>query len=154
MLRLTGSVYYMKLKIDNAALADAFFEDARLIGIIAPIVPYQFCWKLNQILGFNFRLKADAEIQLQKKSRQYFFSLYEYVEPNSFTMHYLYHNHFDGEYLLPEFKHLDFLWLTKGDAIDDELYNNFMQTIKTMDAVQLVSELHPLQVKHKAHLIF
>lgn len=144
----------MKFKIDNTALADAFFEDARLIGIVAPIAPYQFCWRLNQTLGFNFRLKADAEIQLQKKNRQYFFSLYEYVEPNGFTMHYLYHNHFDGEYLLPEFKHLDFLWLTKGDAIDDELYNNFMQTIKTMDAVQLASELQPLQVKHKAHLIF
>jgi hypothetical protein len=144
----------MKLKIDNAALADAFFEDARLMGIVAPIAPYQFCWQLNQTLGFRFRLNADAEIQLQKKNRQYFFSLYEYLESNGFTAHYLYHNHFDGEYLLPEFKHLDFLWLTKGDTIDDALYNHLIQTIKIMHAVQLVSELHPLQVKHKANLIF
>lgn len=144
----------MKLKIDNTALADAFFEDARLIGIVAPITPYQFCWRLNQALGFSFRLKIDTEIQLQKRNRRYFFSLYEYVEPSNFTIHYLYHNHFDGEYLLPEFKHLDFLWLTKGDVVNNGLYNSLIQTIKTMYAVQLVNELQLLQVKHKDHLIF
>lgn len=144
----------MKFKIDNDAIADAFFEDARLLGIVAPIKQYQFCWQLNQILGFDFRLNNDIEIQLHKKKRQYFFSVYEYAEPNGALSHYLYHNHFDGEYLLPEFKHLDFLWLTKGDGIDGLLYTDLIQTIKSIAIVQLANELQSAQVKHKAHLIF
>ena len=54
----------MKLKIDNEALAQNFFEDAILLGIVAPIKDYQFSWQLNQLLGFNFRLNNDLEIQL------------------------------------------------------------------------------------------
>ena len=144
----------MKLKIDNTALADAFFEDARLIGIVAPITPYQFCWRLNQALGFSFRLKIDTEIQLQKRNRRYFFSLYEYVEPSNFTIHYLYHNHFDGEYLLPEFKHIDFLWLMKGDLVDEEKCNWIKQAVKIIDGVQLIAELTNEKIKNKGNMIF
>lgn len=144
----------MKLKIDNDALADAFFEDARLLGIVAPISPHQFLWKLNQMLGFDFRLSVENEIQLHKKKRQYFFSIYEYVEATDSIAHYLYHNHSDGEYLLPEFKHLDFIWLTKSSIVDDELYYTLIKIIKSISTVQLATELNPIQVKHKAHLIF
>ncbi len=144
----------MKYKIDNTALADAFFEDVRLLGIVAPIKQYQFCWQLNQVLNFDFRLSTDTEIQLQKKKRQYFFSVYEYAESNGSVAHYLYHNHFDGEYLLPEFKHLDFLWLIKGEVLGETLYSTLSQTIKLLQTVQLVIDLPIEQIKHKAHLIF
>ena len=66
----------MKLKIDNETLAQEFFEDAILLGIVAPIKDYQFSWQLNQLLGFNFRVNNDIEIQLKKKQRKYFFSIY------------------------------------------------------------------------------
>ena len=103
----------MKLKIDNEALAQEFFENSVLIGMVAPVQDYQFCWNLNQILGFDFRTNNDIEIQLTKKLRKYFFSIYEYHVPSTSITHYLYNNQCDGEYLLPEFKHLDFLWLIK-----------------------------------------
>ncbi|WP_315818940.1 IPExxxVDY family protein [Paraflavitalea speifideaquila] len=75
---------------------------------MAPVKNYQFCWQLNQLLRFDFRLNNDIEIQLFKKHRNYYFSIFEYREPNSSLVHYLYNNQFDGEYLLPEFRHLDF----------------------------------------------
>jgi hypothetical protein len=144
----------MKLKIDNETLAQEFFEDSLLLGIVAPVKDYQFSWQLNQILGFNFRVNNDFEIQLKKKERKYFFSVYEYTVPSTCLVHYLYNNQFDGEYLLPEFKHLDFLWLIKGEAVSAEELKSLMQSIKSLPGVQLVNEMTNEKIKHKQHLIF
>lgn len=144
----------MKLKIDNEALAQEFFEDSVLLGIVAPIKDYQFCWQLNQILGFDFRINVDIEIQLTKKERKYFFSIYEYEVPSTSLVHYLYNNQFDGEYLLPEFKHLDFLWLIKGDFISDDELKDLVQSIRSLPGVQLVNEMTNEKIKNKQHLIF
>ena len=143
-----------KLKIDNEALAEEFFEDAALLGIVAPIKDYQFGWQLNQLLGLNFRVNNDIEIQLTKKQRKYFFSIYEYAVPAISLTHYLYNNEHDGEYLLPEFKHLDFLWLIKGDPIATEDLKILIQSIKTLPGVQLVTEMTNEKIKNKQHLIF
>ena len=143
----------MKLKIDNETLAQEFFEEAILLGIVAPIKDYQFSWQLNQLLGFNFRVNNDIEIQLKKKQRKYFFSIYEYQVPSTSLTHYLYNNQFDGEYLLPEFKHLDFLWLIKGDVVQAEDLKILVQAIKSLAGVQLINELTNEKIKNKQHLI-
>ncbi|MBL0357837.1 MAG: IPExxxVDY family protein [Chitinophagaceae bacterium] len=144
----------MKLKIDNETLAREFFEDSFLLGIVAPVKNYQMSWHLNQVLGFDFRINHDYEIQLTKKSRKYFFSIYEYQVPSVCVTHYLYNNQFDGEYLLPEFKHLDFLWLIKGDPLGEEELQNLIHSIKSLPGVQLVMEMTNEKIKNKQHLIF
>jgi hypothetical protein len=144
----------MKLKLDIDSLNDDFFADARLLGITAPIKSYQFCLHLNKKLGFNFRLNADFEIHLRKKNRNYYFNIYESTEPNSFLVHYLYHNQFDGEYLLPEFKHMDFLWLMKGDFVDEEKCSWVKQAVKSIDGVQLIAELTNKKIKNKGNMVF
>src|SRR5689334_19895651 len=144
----------MKLKLDLDDLADDFFNDTRLMGIVAPIKNYQFCWRLNQRMRFDFRLNNDIEIQLFKKQRKYYFSIFEYREPNNALVHYMYNNQFDGEYLLPEFRHLDFLWLLKGDTVADELLQNIMLSVKSIPGVQLVMELTNEKIRNKGHLIF
>ena len=88
----------MKLKIDNEAIAEEFFEDSLLLGIVAPIKDYQFSWQLNQLLGLGFRVNNDIEIQLTKKQRKYFFSIYEYAVPAISLTHYLYNNENDESY--------------------------------------------------------
>ena len=69
-------------------------------------------------------------------------------------MHYLYNNGFDGEFLLPEFKHLDYLWLMKGDTVKEEFVSDLMNSLRTITGVQLVTEITHDKIKHKAHLIF
>ncbi|HRI22985.1 MAG TPA: hypothetical protein PLA68_18630 [Panacibacter sp.] len=59
----------MKLKIDNESIAQEFFGDSLILGIVAPVKDYQFCWQLNQVLGFDFRINHDFEIQLTRKKR-------------------------------------------------------------------------------------
>ena len=105
----------MKFSLDNKDLTDGFFEETRLLGIMAPIKDYMFCWQVNQLMGVDFRINNELEIQLKKKGRNYFFAVYEFAQPATCLMHYLYNNQHDGEYLLPEFRHLDFLWLLKDD---------------------------------------
>jgi len=143
-----------KLKINNEELAEEFFEDSLMLGIVAPIKDYQFSWQLNQLLGLDFRVNNDIEIQLTKKQRKYFFSIYEYAIPSISLVHYLYNNQYDGEYLLPEFKHLDFLWLIKGDPVAADDLKILIQSIRSIPAVQLVTEMTSEKIKNKQHLIF
>ncbi len=144
----------MKLRIDNSVMVDEFFANTRLLGIVAPIEHYRFCWHLNQILNFNFRVNNNIEIQLNKKERKYFFPIYEYGELSGTIKHYLYNNEDDGEYLLPEFRHLDFLWLIKDDIMRDEEINILISSIRTIPAVQLITEMTNEKIKNKQHLIF
>ena len=144
----------MKLKLDIQDMTNEFFEDARLFGIVCPVKGYQFCRQLNNQLRFDFRVNNAIEIQLKKKQRKYFFGVYEFSEANRSLRHYLYNNQFDGEYLLPEFRHLDFLWLLKGDLVDDETLHYLMNAVKSIGAVQLVTELTNEKIIHKGHLIF
>ena len=144
----------MKLVLDNKNLAEDFFEDTKLLGIMAPIKDYQLCWNLNNTMGMDFRINNDIEIQLTKKKRNYFFAVYEFLEPTGSLFHYVYNNRFDGEYLLPEFRHLDFLWLMKGDLVTEERVSNTINNIKAINGVQLVVELTNEKIRNKEHLIF
>jgi hypothetical protein len=144
----------MKLRIDNEAMLEDFFENTRLLGIVASIEQYRFCWHLNQILNFDFRINNSIEIHLNKKIRNYFFPIYQYGEQSGTIKHYLYNNEDDGEYLLPEFKHLDFLWLMKDDIMKDEEIAIFINSIKIIPSVQMVVELTNEKIKNKQHLIF
>jgi hypothetical protein len=144
----------MKLKIDNDLMVEEFFEDTRLLGIVASIEQYRFCWYLNQMLNFDFRINNTIEILLNKKTRKYFFPIYEYGERSGTIKHYLYNNQDDGEYLLPEFKHLDFLWLIKDDIMHDNEVNLLSNSIKSIPQVQLITELTNEKIKNKQHLIF
>lgn len=142
------------MRIDNEAMLEEFFENTRLLGIVASIEQYRFCWHLNQILNFDFRINNSIEIHLNKKTRNYFFPIYQYGEQSGTIKHYLYNNEDDGEYLLPEFRHLDFLWLMKDDVLKDQELSVLMNSIKTIPSVQMVVELTNEKIKNKQHLIF
>jgi hypothetical protein len=144
----------MKLKISNDDLADSFFEDSHVLGVVSSLKNFQFIWHINQQLGFTFRLNSELEIELRKKTRNYFFSIYEYQIPQTSLVHYIYHNQNNGEYLLPEFKHLDFIWLIKGEDFSLNELESLQKTIKMMPSVQFVIEMDQDKIKNKQHLIF
>ena len=66
----------------------------------------------------------------------------------------LYNNQDDGEYLLPEFKHLDFLWLAKGEEMSKDEIKILQQSLKLIPAVQLVTEMTNEKIKNKQSLLF
>lgn len=144
----------MKLRIDNNAMVEEFFSNTLLMGIVAPMEQYKFCWRLNQWLNFDFRINNNIEIQLNKKDRKYFFSIYEYGQQSGTVHHYLYNNEDDGEYLLPEFRHLDFLWLIKDNMLQQEEKEMLIKSIRVIPEVQLITEMTNEKIRNKQHLIF
>jgi len=144
----------MAFVLDNKEMVDGFFEETRLLGIQAPVKDYMFCWQVNQLMNIDFRINNELEIQLKKKGRNYFFAVYEYAQPSCCLMHYLYNNLHDGEYLLPEFKHLDFLWLLKDDCVSNEFVDDLVYSLRSINGVQLVMELTNEKIKNKEHLVF
>lgn len=144
----------LKLELNTQEIIEHFFEGSKLLGIVTTVKDYRFCWNLNNMLGINFRINHDFEIKLERKGRQYFFSVYEYHEPNSTLCHYLYNNLHDGEYLLPEFKNLDFLWLMKNDTITEEYLRQIKTMLLALPEVQLTTELTNEKIKNKEYLIF
>ena len=143
-----------KLVLNTDAIEDDFFTGTRLLGIMSQLKNYRFCWLVNAYLNYDFRLNTDVEIQLRKKGRNYFFEVYQFCETDCETEHYIYHNQFEGEYLLPEFKHFDFLWLLKATIINEEDFLILQQNLKKINGVQLVTELTREKIKHKTNLIF
>lgn len=144
----------MKLRLEIESLTDDFFCETRLLGIMAPIKNYQFCWMLNSLLGYRFRLSNELEKQVYKKGRTYFFKVYEHLEMASPLKHYLYHNHCDGEYLLPDVKHLDYLWLMKGDLIDEIKCMGIVASVKSISGVQIVADISGEAIRYKERMIF
>jgi hypothetical protein len=144
----------MKLLLDNQKIAEEFFENTRLLGIMTPLKDYRFCWILNQQLGMDFRVNHEIEIQLTRKKRNYFFRVYEYAESLSALQHYIYNNQYEGEYLLPEFRHFDFIWLMKGVEAPQGLLMQKTDRLRQLEVVQMVAELTPDMIRHKEHLVF
>lgn len=145
----------VKLKLNNDDTESDFFEHSRLLGIVAPVKDYVFSWHANRQIGSRLRLNSSLEIQLRKKNRDYFFQVYDYRIAINNTFHYLYNNQHDGEFLLPEFKHLDFLWLIKTDGqdVDDDEFSVLQKLLKSLSFVQLVTEITSAQLKNPQHLI-
>ena len=142
------------LALSKQDIIDEFFEDTKLLGIVTTVKDYRFCWNLNNMLGLDFRINHDIEIKLIRKKRRYFFSVYEYHEPNTSLCHYLYNNLFDGEYLLPEFKNLDFLWLMKNGTVSLEYLEQLKTLLRSIPGVQLITELTNEKIKNKECLVF
>jgi hypothetical protein len=142
-----------KLVLNIDGIEDDFFTGARLLGIMSQLKNYRFCWLVNAQLNYDFRLNTDVEVQLKKKGRHYFFEVYQFCETDCELEHYIYHNQFEGEYLLPEFKHFDFLWLLKADIIPEARFMNLQQNLRKISGIQLVTELTQEKIRNKGNLI-
>ena len=143
-----------KLKLNTDGIEEDFFSGTHLLGIMTPVKNYRFIWQINANTGFDFRLNADVEIQLKRKGRNYFFSVYQFCQTECELEHFIYFNQFEGEYLLPEFKHLDFLWLMRGNIVTDEDFLSVQNKLKAIKDTQLVTELTQEKIKNKGNLIF
>ena len=135
-------------------MVTGFYDETRILGIVSSLKNYQFCWKLNHSLGMSFKLNNEIEVTLMRKGRTYHFSIYEYKEDASFLCHYIYINYNEGEYLLPELKNFDFIWLMKNDTVSDAYFNDIKNWIKDIKEVQLVTEITLDKIKNKGSLLF
>lgn len=145
----------MKLVLNSEDLTSDFYEDARVLGIVSKYKNYKFIWSLNQHLDLNFKMITDYEIELPKKNRKCFFSVFQHCVKNTSIDYFIYQNYFEGEFLLPELKNIDFIYLVKGDFGADQIqWKNFIEGLKSVGCIQMVSEIPIDQIKTKENLIF
>lgn len=142
-----------KFIIDNSELANEFFADARLIGIQCPMAAHQFVWQINRLFGYRFTYQPHCEIVLKAQRRTYTYPVYTCAEAHVSLQHYIYINEHDGKHLMPELKHMDYLWLMKGEWREEGLKESLMQELRRMEGVQLVWELTSDKIRNKEHLI-
>lgn len=146
----------MKLVLDDTHFSEDFYSESKLIGIVTSYKSYKFCWQLNKHLGLHFKLNNLLEIQLTKTkkgvARNYFFQVYQFKNILTNLDHLIYHNQFNGEYLLPEYKHIDFIWMMKGDVLNNPLVDTILQRVKQLDGLQLLLEINSSKLIHKEHL--
>jgi hypothetical protein len=142
-----------KFRLKTPAAVDDFFQNTRLIGITSGQKEYQLCWEINRLTGYGFKMNNDLEVVLMKKEKNCFFSVYAFEEPARYTSHYLYHNHYKGEYLLQELKNIDFIWLIRGTYYSDEEIKWLAEGIKSISNVQMVSILKTEGLKNRENLI-
>lgn len=142
-----------RLTIDNTQLANEFFEDARLLGIQCPADTTRFVWMVNRVFGYSFQYQHNGEIKLSAQRRNYEFPVYHCKEPNMEIDHLLYVNGDDGKHLLPELRHIDYLWLLKGEMYDESFLQTLMQELRKLEQVLLVMELTNEKIKNKEHLV-
>ena len=147
-----------KLVLDMDKMRDGFFEETAMIGIASVQPGYRFCWLLNDHFDINFgRDPEQKNISLQKKDKQkkdvaYNFPIYQYDLPNSTHKYLLYKLKDGSESLLPETKHMDYLWLIQtGDSEQDAMH--IVNELKNIPDVQLAQILFPEQLKNLTNLL-
>jgi hypothetical protein len=142
-----------KLVIDNAQIAEEYFEHAQLLGIQCAAEPHKFVWLINKHFAFDFRYQPGTEIEMKKQGRKFSFPVFGFDESHLSVQHLIYTNQFDGEYLLPELKHTDFLWLVRSESLDAAFMSLLAAEIKKVNQVQLVTLLSNDKIKNKQHLV-
>ena len=144
----------MKLRITNDDLADEFFSDVQLIGIVSTLRGYKFCWTLNHHLSIDFRLHPDMEVQLEKRRLLYYFNIYSFVDTDVNVSYLLYENESKGEYLVPEFKNLDYLWLIRSEEKDMvETKEKLLEKLRKLDIIQMATYIQIENIKSRENLI-
>ena len=143
-----------KPAVDNDLLIEEFFGDICLIGVMAPMRGYQFCGELNVTFRMKFELSNEIRIQLIRKKRDYFFDVYEYHEPTGTLSYFVYNNKSEGEYLLPELRHFDYLLMMKGDVVSGDQLEQTMNVLKVINGVQLVTTITHDKIEKKENLVF
>ncbi len=141
-----------KLVLDMSAMEENFFEESAMMGIGTALPAYNLCWMLNKTFDINFIRDTEQNISITKKGVRYDFPVYVYNFPNSPYKYLLYKLRNASEFLLPETKQLDFLWLIQT-ATPEEDALEILTELKSINEVQLAQLLASEQLKNLKNLI-
>jgi len=110
------------------------------VGISSSINDYQLVFDLNKYLNLSFR-RTEA-FQFSSKGKDFFYSLYTYVDNDNMINYYLLANKDVNNRLIPQFKHIDFFLIVEGEIIAEEV-KILSREIMKLSRVMLSSLLEP-----------
>lgn len=145
-------------ELDNSETENMFFKDTIVIGIVASVKDYKFCWHINTNTSLDFRKTYEQCINMRKQKkdtayREYVFSVYECDDPLNAHQHILYANKSDGEFLLPELRNFDFIWVIQHVDVDHYKGTDIVELLKNLSIVQICTIINQQLITNKSHLI-
>lgn len=135
-----------KLVLDVEAMQEDFFADTAMIGIASAQPGSRFCWMMNRHFDIDFKGYPEQNICLKKKENIFYFPTYQYDIENSGYKYLLYKLKCGSETLLPETKHLDYLWLVQTAEPEHDAHR-ICEQLKSIAEVQLTQMLAPELIK-------
>ena len=134
--------------------------DFFLFGISCPEKPYRLCWALNNQLKITFSKSKDMEVLSHITSKheknqfeQSKFPVFTYHNEEMFTDYHLIVNKTEHKFLVPEYRHADYLLMVQGGMPFSEK-NFILKKIKEVAFVQTSFEIDPKKIKSKENLVF
>lgn len=127
--------------------------DFLLIGISSHAKIYRLCWSLNQAMNLKL-VNSNLSIELldKKNKTKQNFEIYQYMDEESrINFHVIANKNMNG-FLLPEFKHIDYIMLLKENIminVDDVIVR-----LRKSDQVLTAFEIKTEDVKSIENLLF
>lgn len=127
--------------------------DFILFGIVCHEKDYRFVWSVNNTLPGEFSKDEDILIREKNESAATPFSVFRYPDEEMHTDYYILLNKNEGKYLVPEHKKADYLFMIKGELLED-LKETVLQKLRSLSQVLMVYEIDAASLRSKQHLIF
>ncbi len=127
--------------------------DFILIGIVTPLANYRICWFINNTLAITLIKQPDLVINKKEDNQQFSFSRFQYDEPLTQTTFSVLNNESDGNYLLQDYRQIDYLLIIKGSYYKSKI-NMLLKKIKAVKEVQTAISIDVINLKQKNYLIF
>ena len=126
--------------------------DFILIAITSQLKDYRLCFLINKFLNMEFeRTSTDYQISYPNSSAQYFSQYHckNYLEKDC----YIIANRGIGGLLIPEMKETDYFMLLRN-YLDEEDIEYILAGLKSINEIQVATEINPVKLKSKENLIF
>jgi hypothetical protein len=143
------SIKSKNLVLDNSALEDEFFEDVKLIGIVCASEYYQLISYINQCLGFGFVKNHELEIHIHEQH----FPVFEFVDDEKAMEHFIFCNRRGTDFMMPDAKNIDFIWLIKGNIQYQESIIQLPIYLKKVPGIDFCFDIKSTSLKMRQLLI-
>ena len=124
-----------------------------LFGISCSEKPYRLCWALNNQLKTTFTKGKDMELQEKNVQEPSKFPMFSFRNEEMFTDYRIIVNKTENKFLVPEFKHADYLLMIQGGIPHSEK-NTILKKVKEVTFVQTAFEIDPKKIRTKEHFVF
>ena len=124
------------MAVKKHKLEMAMEEDFCLLGLVTDEPDYKLCWRINEMMGSDFKRVDDLELYHRKMERDQSFPLFCYLDADALVNYRIIGNRSDHGYFLEELKNLDYLIHIQGEISMEEI-NQFLQQTAALPGVRI-----------------
>ena len=130
-----------------------FDFDFLLFGISCHLKDYRLAWGINNSLELDLIRVENHKVFIRKISQEPAeFSMFFYEEEENHCQYILVANHCEDGALVLDLKHFDYFLIIRG-AMFEEVEEQMLENLRSINSVNLVNELVPSTIKSKNNLI-